>query len=161
MLKELSILLEDRDIQFDPVDQKVMCYGHVVDLASGRVINGVTSTDADEWDELPELVPVEDNEDNEDNGEEPNAHDPIALARSVVQVIRASGARRDAFDIVIDNGNAKGWFKQGHPPQVVKIKKLQLLRQVCTHWDSVYSMLRCLREMQPVCHLNLIITSSC
>jgi hypothetical protein len=81
MLKELSILLEDHDIEFDPVDRKVMCYGHVVDLASGHVIDGVTSTNANKWDELPELVPVEDNED-EDN--EPNTHDPIALAHSIV-----------------------------------------------------------------------------
>jgi hypothetical protein len=83
MLKELSILLKDRNIKLDPVDRKVMCYGHVVDLASGHVIDGVTSTNADEWDELPELVSVEDDEDDNDN-DEPNTHDPIALARSVV-----------------------------------------------------------------------------
>jgi hypothetical protein len=83
MLKELSILLEDRDIEFDLVDRKVMCYGHVVDLASGRVIDGVSSTNANEWDELPELVPVEDDEDDDDD-DEPNTRNPITLARSVV-----------------------------------------------------------------------------
>ena len=156
MLSELSILLEARDIEFDPVDQKVMCYGHVVDLSSGRVIDGVTSTNADKWDEPPELVPADDDDDNDD---EPNIRDPIALARNVVRVIRASGARRNAFDIVIDNGNARGLFKQGNPGEVVKLKKLQLLRQVRTRWDSVYSMLCHLCEMQPVCYLSFIITS--
>ena len=144
-----------------------MCYGHVVDLSSGRVIDAVTSTKASDWDELPELVPADDDDDDEDDEEdnggdnngEPNIRDPIALARSVVHVIRASGARHDAFDIVIDNGNARGLFKQGHLGEVVILKKLQLLQQVCTRWDSVYSMLRHLCEMQPVCYISLIITS--
>ena len=52
MLSELSILLEACNIKFDPVDQKVMCYGHVVDLSSGHVIDVVISTNANEWDEL-------------------------------------------------------------------------------------------------------------
>ena len=167
-MRELSNLLEARDIDFDPVDRKVMCYGHVIDLSSGRVIDAVTSTKAIDWDELPELVPADDDDDDDeddeednggDNNGEPNIRDPIALARSVVRVIRASGARRDAFDIVIDNGSARGLFKQGHPGEVVILKKLQLLQQVRTRWDSVYSMLRRLREMQPVCYISLIITS--
>ena len=54
---------------------------------------------------------------------------------------------RDAFDKVIKNGNDKGWFKGGQPLVVVKIKLLQLLRDMCTQWDSIYLMLNRLREM--------------
>jgi hypothetical protein len=58
--------------------------------------------------------------------------------------------RRDAFDDLITNGNAKGWFRQGQPPRVVQVPHLQLLRDVQTRWDSVYHMLKRLRIMRPV-----------
>jgi len=57
---------------------------------------------------------------------------------------------RDAFDKVIKNGNDKGWFKEGWPLAVIKIKPLQLLRDVRTQWDSIYLMLNRLRKMHPV-----------
>jgi hypothetical protein len=59
-----------------------------------------------------------------------------------VRVLRSSSSRRDAFDQHIRDGNEKGWFDVG---------QLQLLRDVKTRWDSVYYMLRRLRELQPVC----------
>jgi hypothetical protein len=68
----------------------------------------------------------------------------------MVQVIRVSGLRQDAFDEVIVNGNEKGWFKQGRPPKVVIVPCQQLLRDVRTWWDSVYAMLRRLRMLRPV-----------
>jgi hypothetical protein len=40
--------------------------------------------------------------------------------------------RQDVFDEMIKNGNDRGWFKAGQPPKVVKIKPLQLLRDVHT-----------------------------
>jgi len=120
-----------------------MCYGHVVDLASGRVISGVSNLEG------------------EGNEQDALVRDPIALGHDVVRVIRASGACQDAFDTVIENGNLKGLFKQGQPPQIVTLKKLQLLQSVPTQWDSVYYMLSRLRELQPVCHFSLFDSSCC
>jgi hypothetical protein len=57
---------------------------------------------------------------------------------------------RDAFDDVITNGNSKGWFKAGQPLKVVQLKRLQLLRDVRTRWDSEYYMLNRLCELCPV-----------
>jgi hypothetical protein len=58
--------------------------------------------------------------------------------------------RQDVFDEMIKNGNDRGWFKAGQPPKVVKIKPLQLLRDVHTRWDSIYLMLNRLHEMHPI-----------
>ena len=127
MMWELSSLLNECEIDVDAVDRRVMCYGHVVDLTSGCVIKN-----------------SEDREGNHDDRE------PIALGRDVVRTIRASNARRESFDTVIENGNRKHLFMKGEPPRPVIVKKLELLRSVSTRWDSVYQMLRRLRELQPV-----------
>lgn len=126
MMKELSSLLSsEREIVFNAIDRRVMCYAHVIDLASGRVIKHSEQSDK-------------------------NGRDPINLGRNVVRVIRASGTRRDSFNAVIENGNRKRLFKQGDPPHIVTLKMLELLRSVPTRWDSAYTMLKRLRELQPV-----------
>jgi hypothetical protein len=153
MMMALSLLLRACDIPFDAMEHKVMCYGHVVDLSSGCIIRGVTTNSADSvdnWNGPPLCNPAT------QTYEQALSRDPIALARTVVQVIRGSGKHRDAFDDIIVNGNAKDWFKEGQPPKVVKLKQLQLLRDVSTQWDSMYYMLNRLWELRPVCHLGLV-----
>ena len=135
-------MLRDREIAFDAVDRKIMCFAHVVDLSSKQVTRAAGNTVGGGGD------------DSSQSDDETALSDPIACGRNVVQVIRGSGTRRDAFDEVIKNGNDRGWFKVGAPPErplvVVKIKSLQLLRDVRTRWDSIYLMLNRLREMRPV-----------
>ena len=135
----LETLLKARDIEFDANNRRIMCFAHVVNLCSGRVIRGVAKE-----------VAAEDSEDtsSESDANSP-ASDPIARARAAVRAVRASGAHRDAFNKAIKNGNAEGWFTSGKA--TVKVQPLQLLRDVPTRWDSVYSMLRRLYEMRPVC----------
>jgi len=125
-MESLARKLEARDISFDAADRQIMCFAHVIDLASGRVIRAVEGDNTSE------------------------TSNPIGLGHTVVRSIRASGLRRDSFDEVVKNGNAKNWFKSGTPPEVIKIQPLQLLRQVRTRWDSVYYMVNRLREMRPV-----------
>ena len=126
MMEELEKLLRERDIAFDATDRRIMCFAHIVDLCSGRVISAI-------------------------GADEESINNPIGLARGVVRSIRASGLRRDAFDEVVKNGNAKGWFKAGEPPQTIKLKPLQLLRDVRVRWDSVYFMVKRIGVMRPVC----------
>ena len=140
MMREISSLLSEREIVFDAVDLRVMCYAHVVDLASGRVIKKSRESAGDS----------DSDSDSDSDLDDTHSRDPITLGRNVVRVIRASNARRDSFDAVIVNGNSKHLFKQGQPPKPVTLEKLQLLRMVPTRWDSVYYMLRRLRELKPV-----------
>ena len=151
-MDELARLLHERDIEFDAKDRSIMCFEHVVNLCSGRVIDGLTKaladSTADDW-----VAPPPPSLRGSQSYAEAVERDPVALGRAVVRAIRASGARRDAFDDVIKTGNEKGWFREGTPPnqRSIKVKQLQLLRDVSTRWDSVYYMLNRLREMRPVC----------
>jgi hypothetical protein len=145
MMRELDILLRGREIPFHSVDRRIMCYGHVVDLSSGRIIDGQSTVNSrsGDWDGVPLLI--------EPTYAEAIGRDIVSHARSVVRVIRGSGMRREAFDEVIINGNTKGWFKEGEPPRTIQVPMLQLLRDVRTRWDSEYYMLKRLRELRPVC----------
>ena len=133
-MQALQRELSHRGIPFDALDRQVMCFGHIIDLSSGQVGKhfDTSSNNSDDEDGLSSLS------------------NPIEHARSVVRVIRASGMRRDAFECVINDGNEKGWFTQGHSPEIVKLPKLDLLRDVQTRWDSTYIMLERLRVMRPV-----------
>lgn len=139
MMKELEQLLLARDIPFSAGDRKIMCFAHIVDLSSGRVISALSSQ-------------VEQGDSDSDS--DSSLLDPITHARKVVRAIWGSGMRRDAFEELIGNGNSKGWFKSGQPPKVVQVESLQLLRGVQTRWDSEYYMLNRVHELRPVSHLN-------
>jgi hypothetical protein len=136
MMKSLEAMLASRDIVFDAVDRRIMCFAHIVDLSSKQVTRNAGNTDNDDNDDSPQC----------DDGTTVSA--TIARGRNVVRVIRGSGMRRAAFDEVIENGNNRGYFKKGS--DVVKVEKLKLLRDVRTRWDSIYLMLNRLREMRPV-----------
>lgn len=145
MMKELARLLNDRDIAFDCDDRRIRCYGHIVDLSSKRVIDGISQAKhSEDW-----VAPTEPTEPTTYNNA--IARDIISHSRTVVRVIRGSGMRRDAFDELIVTGNSKGWFKGGQPPVTVQLNQLQLLRDVRSRWDSVHLMLNRLRELRPVC----------
>ena len=150
-MQELAKILNERDIPFDAADRKIMCYGHIVDLSSGRVIDKLTND------------PQPDNPDSDADSESDDSEDLdhvqptqnlnrvlVAHVRSVVRAIRGSGMRRDTFRDVIKNGNANKWFMDSEGSKVIVLKELELLRDVRTRWDSVYQMLNRLRELQPV-----------
>lgn len=141
MMQHLQTMLGARDIAFDAVDRRIMCFAHIIDLSSKQVTRSIDKA---------RKTADGDGDDSSQSDDETAVSNPIACARNVVRVIRGSGMRRDAFDEVIKNGNSRGWFKAGRPPAVVKIKPLQLLRDVHTQWDSIYLMLNRLREMRPV-----------
>ena len=140
-MEALQLKLSYRDIPFNASDRRIMCFAHVVDLSSKRVIQ--------EADPKASRAARADDDDDDDD-DDAITPKPISLARSVVRAIRASGMRRDAFKEVIENGNAKGWFQRGQDPESVQVADLQLLRDVRTRWDSVYRMLERLRIMRPV-----------
>jgi hypothetical protein len=139
MMEELAKILNERDIPFDAADRKIMCYGHIVDLSSGRVIDKLKG------DSEPDNSNSDEDDSDEDNVP---TQSEVEKARSVVRAIRGSGMRRDTFRDVIKNGNANKWFMEGS--KVVVLKELELLRDVRTRWDSVYRMLSRLRELRPV-----------
>jgi hypothetical protein len=145
MMEELTKLLRTRNTPFDSVDRRIMCFPHVINICCQHVISQFTDIElsesvddfiADEVSYLPHLQTFE----------EAVKRDPVTLGRNIVRVLRSSGQRRDAFEQLIRDGNEKGWFT---------VEQLQLLRDVKTRWDSIYFMLRRLRELQPVCYYSI------
>jgi hypothetical protein len=132
MMAALERKLKERDIPFDAADRQIMCYAHIINLSSAHIIQEITKVDKEA--------------------------SVVSRSRAVVQAIRSSGKRRDAFQDMIKDGNAKGWFRAGQPPQPIVVKQLELLRHIQTRWDSLYHMLNRLREMRPV--LSIISVNS-
>jgi hypothetical protein len=152
MVKLQNCLLE-RDHVFDHRDQRIMCFPHIINICCQHVINDFTDTTLAEAanvfvETLPPDVP------DRQTFADALKRDPITLGRNIVQVLQGSGQRRDSFDELIRDGNERGWFEGGNPPTIIQLKHLQLLRDVRTRWDSVYFMIKRLRELRPVCNLR-------
>ena len=81
----------------------------------------------------------------------------MALGRNIVRVLRSSGQRRNLFEDVIRDGNAKGWFLDDNvPPKPHELPLVQLLRDMVVRWDTLYYMVRRLRELRPVRSNNFL-----
>ena len=97
------------NIPFDAEDHQIMCYGHIVNLSSGWVIDGLTGAakNLQNWNG-PALLDA-----GSQSYEEAFAYNPVALACTVVWAIQGSGLYRNVFDEAVVNSNMKGWFKEG------------------------------------------------
>lgn len=148
-MHELEILLEARDINFDALDNRIMCFPHIINIASQHVIEDFTNISlADPEHEFTSTYPP--NHPERCQYEALRARDAVALGRDIVRVLRASGQRRDDFNTIIRLGNENDWFRHERGGEPVQLPHLQLLRDVKTRWDSVYYMIRRLRELRPV-----------
>jgi len=136
MMKALETMLAARDVSFDAHDHRIMCFAHIINLCSGRVIDAASGVAGDK-------------NTNSLSGDDAVPSSPIPQARAAVRAIRGSGERRHAFNRNLQNGNQEGWFTD-QLSKIVKVQPLQLLQDVCTRWDSVYHMLTQLLQMRPV-----------
>lgn len=147
-LYHLAELLQDRDIPFDPVDRQIRCFPHVINICVKHVIEEYALANyqdvAELWVDLDTGKTIE-----KDDYLEALRRDPVALGRSIVRVIRASGLRRHAFRESIKQANVDNWFKDPSG-KVITMPVVELLRDVDTRWDSVYFMINRLRYLQQV-----------
>ena len=154
-MKELGVLLRALGIDFDHLDRQIMCFPHVVNICCQHVISDFTNIQLAETAKdfvvaLPAALP------QRQSYEDAVKRDPVALGRNVVRVMRASGQWRDALKDVIKDGNLKGWFQaERNPSEIIQLQSVELLRDVKTRWDSIYFMIKRLREMRPVSRLLL------
>ena len=133
-----------------------MCFPHVINTCCQHVIASLTNVNLTESAEvfvetLPPGLP------DQQTFEDAVKRDPVALGRNIVRVLRSSGQRRDLFEDIIRDGNAKGWFlDDSDPPEPYTVPSVQLLRDMVVRWDTVYFMVKRLREMRPVRSINFM-----
>jgi hypothetical protein len=148
-MEELAKLLQSRDIDFDPLDRRIMCFPHIINICVQHVIANFTNIElAEAAAEFVSALPL--GLPDRQTFEEAVQRDPVALGRNIVRVLRNSGQQCDLFDDIVQDGNDKEWFQVGDPPVTVELPLVQLLRDIITRWDTVYYMVRRLREMRPV-----------
>ncbi|KIK13051.1 hypothetical protein PISMIDRAFT_18265 [Pisolithus microcarpus 441] len=137
-MKELSVLLSERDIDFDPEDRRIMCFPHVLNICTSHVLKAYTQADftnvASSW------IDVFGKNVDKDAYMEALENDPVALGRNIVCVVRASNLRRESFRNTIITGNKMKWFTDENN-QTTSLPVVELLRDVRTRWDSVYFMI--------------------
>ena len=157
-LKELEILLRPREVEFDHKDNHIRCFPHVTNICSNHVIEAFTNISlVDDTGGFIASASGPPSDPDNQTYEEAVARDPIALCRSTVRAVRASGQRRDHLAEVIEDGNKKGWFKSVREPNVtIQVKQAQLVWDMKVRWDSLHFMINRFRKLRPVC-LNSII----
>ncbi|KAG5645018.1 hypothetical protein H0H81_009272, partial [Sphagnurus paluster] len=113
---------------FTAQDRRIMCFPHIIDICAGHMTEKASDTPySDDLDDYHGEVVT--------SG---GGCDVIALCCNTVHGIPASGQRINHFEDTIKLGNEKKWFKDGD--KVVRVHEVQLLRDVRTRWDSVFSM---------------------
>jgi len=114
MMKVLRAkLAKECDIEFDLVDRRIMCFAHIVDLCSGRVIHGLSNG-----------VDDKDDSSSSDDDTVAVASDPISAACAVVRAIQGSIQRRDDFTRVITEGNRQNWFTDPKTSKPIQLNQL-------------------------------------
>jgi hypothetical protein len=148
-MKELEKLLRARKVAFDSLDNRIMCFPHIINICSTHVIKSFNTDLMDDQDVFDAKPPPSDPA--KQTYKEAVKRDPIALCRSTVRAIRASGARRDQFQKIIHDGNEARWFKSPQDSkETIRVPEKQLLHDVKTRWDSVFKMIGRFRELRPV-----------
>jgi hypothetical protein len=173
----------DINYNFDPLKHRIRCYAHIINLCSSHMVASTSPSNTNNPIDSNRMTHAHDgsgSDDQSDDGkidhdsedsEQSNAddlipeewaagikQDPLKRARKVIHLLRSSDKRRTEFQAFLSKGNDANWFtKIGNNGESVptEIKERQLLRDVKTRWDSVFLMLRRLRQLRPVSYLTV------
>jgi hypothetical protein len=133
-----------------------MCFLHIINTCCQHVIASLTNVNLTESVKVfvetlpPGLL-------EQQTFEDAVKWDSVALGRNIVCVLQSSGQRRDLFEDIICDGNAKGWFlDDSDSPKPYTVPSGQLLHDMVIRWDTVYFMVKCLQEMCPVRSINFM-----
>jgi hypothetical protein len=146
-LQHLSkTLLTDHEITFDAEQNHVRCFPHIINICTGHVCNGFKMVPVEDLHQSLKAAPSQDV--SKSTYLEAIEQNPLSRAQEVIHMIRASGRWREVFMEMIKTSNQSNRFSS-------KVPENELLRDVPTHWDSVYFMLNCLRALRLVSYCNL------
>ncbi|KAG1744580.1 uncharacterized protein EDB91DRAFT_1050699 [Suillus paluster] len=139
-MQELSCLLESRGIHFHPVEQRIPCFPHIINICVRHVLNDYWKADfsgvVDRW-------VVEGKTIDKDTYVEAIQGKALDWARLLIHTIRTSDKQHNSFSVIITTGNDEKWF-QDNSGAIIQLPVVQLLHDEPTNWDSTYVMLNCL-----------------
>ena len=85
-MQELATLLQAREIDFDPLDRRIMCFPHVINICCQHVIADLTNIElAKATEEFVAVLPS--GLSDRQTFEEAIKRDPVALGRNIVCVL--------------------------------------------------------------------------
>ena len=166
-MKALQALLVERDIPFDHLNNRIMCYPHIINVCTAHIVAASTRVSRKYLDSNGL-----DGDGDDDDGFDPSSlrdrigpqldeafiasqaperqawlrslsRDPVKLVADIVRYIRASDSRKQAFADLVGLSNKSDPESRDAPP-------LQLIQHVRTRWDSVYLMLQRFRVLRKV-----------
>jgi hypothetical protein len=144
-MRELEKLLEECEIEFDPIDHHIPCFPHILNICVTHAVKNYTKADfttvAETW-----VGALDDTLVDKEKYLEALVRDPVSLSHDIVRIIHSSGQRRKGFRDTIINGNANQWYTS----DLTQVPLVELLRDVKTRWDSIYFMINRLRALRLV-----------
>jgi hypothetical protein len=164
-MKALQALLVKRDVTFHHLNNRIMCYPHIINICTAHIIaastqvskkymesNGLDGDDDDDDDPSSPCSRTGPQLDEEFIASQPRERqtwlkslrrDPVRLVADIVRHIRASDARKQVFADIVQLCTKDNVESRSAPP-------LQLIQHVRTRWDSVYLMLQRFRVLRKV-----------
>ncbi|KAG1727189.1 uncharacterized protein EDB91DRAFT_1061236 [Suillus paluster] len=143
-MQELLRLLESRGIHFHPVEQRILCFPHIINICVRHILNDYWKADfsgvVDRW-------VVEGKTINKDTYVEAIQGKALDQVRLLICTIRASDKQCNSFRVIITTGNDEKWF-QDDSGAIIQLPVVQLLHDEPTRWDSTYVMLNHLQTLR-------------
>ena len=147
-MQELSEKLECCGVDFHPIEHRIPCFPHIINICVKHIIDDYHKAD---FSLVNERWVIGDRTIIKAEYLEAVTGKAISRARDLVRMVRMSNQRRNSFRDTIVTGNEKEWF-QDDAGKTLRLPVVELLLDEATHWDSVYVMLNHLRALHQVRH---------
>jgi hypothetical protein len=147
-MRELLHKLESRGIDFPPIDRRIPCFPHIINICVKYIIEEYHTAD---YSLVPDYWVIGNHTIVKAEYLKAVSGKAILRARDVVRTICASNQQHDFFRDTIVTGNKKEWFQDDMGAKLW-LPIVELLLDESTRWDSVYIMLNHLRTLRQVRH---------
>jgi hypothetical protein len=145
-MQELSRLLELCGIQFHPVENRIPCFPHIINICVKHILDEYWKAD---FSDVVGRWVIEGKTIEKDMYVQAIRLKALDRTRLLIRTIRASDKRHSSFRVIITTGNDEKWF-QDDSGASIQLPVVQLLHDEPTRWDSAYVMLNCLRTLRQV-----------
>ncbi|KAG9093931.1 hypothetical protein FS749_013461 [Ceratobasidium sp. UAMH 11750] len=146
LMEELAKALVNRGVDFDPEENHIRCFPHVLNLAVNTIIKSLSELAAAFRAEMTQAnIQIDTATENYLQALESS---PVDACRASVAACRSSGLHREGLRQMIINGNQLRLFRLPGG-SVYLVPEHQLLRNEPTRWSLTYNMVTRYLEQYP------------